>query len=396
MSELHYGPLESDAEVEGLRTVLFRSFVATDDIGVVDTWLARAGRENARCLRHRGEVAGALFVIPMGQYFGGRALGTAGIAAVGIDPQHRGRRLGHELMRRALTEFREAGYPLSTLYASTFGLYRSVGYERSGGLYEARVGLRDVGSHGRDLEVRVMTAADRAAIEELTNDWARRHPGHLERGPYVRDRIDHPTGVKAVHSWVVTEGERIVGLARWHQKHSVANAAAYDLQVLDLAARDGRVVRRLLTLFADHSSMGGELLWPSGPTDPFLLSLPERFFQLALRDLWMLRILDVRSAFEGRGWPVGAAGELHLSLTDEVLPENAGDYLVTVEGGAAQVARGGAGRLRLDVRALAPLYSGFLSADALQLLGWLEGPKEDVALATTLFAGPAPWCPDMF
>jgi predicted acetyltransferase len=57
---------------------------------------------------------------------------------------------------------------------------------------------------------------------------------------------------------------------------------------------------------------------------------------------------------------------------------------------------GGDGRLRLDVRALAPLYSGHLSPHALHAVGALEADEGSLAVAAALFGGPAPAMPDMF
>jgi predicted acetyltransferase len=50
----------------------------------------------------------------------------------------------------------------------------------------------------------------------------------------------------------------------------------------------------------------------------------------------------------------------------------------------------------LDIRGLAPLYSGLFSAQQLASLGYLEGSEEVLAIATPLFAGPCPWMPDFF
>jgi predicted acetyltransferase len=100
---------------------------------------------------------------------------------------------------------------------------------------------------------------------------------------------------------------------------------------------------------------------------------------------------------EGRGYAPGVRAEVHLEIADELLPKNSGRWTVAVEGGrASSVVKGGRGGLRLDIRALAPLYSGLISAAQLRVLGQVEGDDEAVAAADAAFAGTAPWKSDMY
>ena len=67
--------------------------------------------------------------------------------------------------------------------------------------------------------------------------------------------------------------------------------------------------------------------------------------------------------------------------------------------GKAEVERlSGAGTadLSLGVNALATLYTGHLSPQAMAGLGLIEASATGLATATTLFAGPRPWLSDMF
>ena len=57
---------------------------------------------------------------------------------------------------------------------------------------------------------------------------------------------------------------------------------------------------------------------------------------------------------------------------------------------------GGEGRLQLDVRGLAPLYTGYLSPQALRAAGLLDGPEADLRSAAAAFAGPVPWMREGF
>jgi predicted acetyltransferase len=222
--------------------------------------------------------------------------------------------------------------------------------------------------------------------------------GHLDRTEFAWARLDQAAGAAVQHAWVVTRGDEIRGCARWHQTPAPSKGTSgghyYDLEVVDLVAADAAAVRRILTLFADHGALAGAVRWASGPDDPFLLALPDRAFTLALTDAFLVRVLDLPAAARARGWPVGVAGELHLELVDADVPAHAGRWTLRVADGAATVERGGAGRLRLGVRGLAPLFTGYLTPHALAAAGWIDAPTADLERAAALFAGPLPWLRD--
>lgn len=110
----------------------------------------------------------------------------------------------------------------------------------------------------------------------------------------------------------------------------------------------------------------------------------------------MLRLLDVRRALESRGYPEAVSARLELEVQDDCIPENSGRFVLDVSGGKAEVRTDGSGRLRLHVRGLAALYTGFLSHVDLGLLRLAEGEPRDLALAGALFSGPPPAMPEIF
>ncbi len=386
-----------------LRTILLESFGANDAPTVADEWIDRMGIENVRVVRDGATVVAGLALLPMAQFFGGVPVRSSGIHAVAIDPGYRGRGVARELMRNALAESRASGAPLSTLFASTYALYRSVGYERAGATFRASVDLARIGSSrtaARHLSVRREAEGDQAQITELYREQAHARNGFLERGAFAWDRITRPARIQALHSWVVVRDRAIVGSVRWYHGPSPSKGkpagSYYDLEIIDLVAADAEVVARILTLVADHGSLGGRAHWTSGPDDPFLLALPDRWFELALVDCWMLRLVDVEGALLARGWPKAVSGRLHLSVSDDVLPQNAKAFVLELAGGKASIEPGGDGSLKLTSRALAGLYSGYLSPTALHACGWLDGSLDQRELAAACFAGPLPWFRDRF
>jgi predicted acetyltransferase len=154
--------------------------------------------------------------------------------------------------------------------------------------------------------------------------------------------------------------------------------------------------RRFWTFLADHRSQIKKAAWRSSIVDPLTLLLPEQTAKIRNSERWMLRIIDVSKALEGRGYPLLVETELHLEVRDDLLPENNGKFVLRVSNGRGEVIKGGKGELQLDVRSLAPLYTGLFTPHQLQLAGQLEATETALWAATLLFAGQDPWMADFF
>src|SRR5262249_15602767 len=124
--------------------------------------------------------------------------------------------------------------------------------------------------------------------------------------------------------------------------------------------------------------------------------LPEVEYTSELWSHWMVRVIDVAKALEARGYPRGVDVELHLDVADALLPDNAGRYVLAVEGGRGKVRRGGRGSIRLDVRGLAPLFTAHLPPQLLRVAGLVDAKDAELEKAALVFSGPAPWMPDGF
>ena len=78
------------------------------------------------------------------------------------------------------------------------------------------------------------------------------------------------------------------------------------------------------------------------------------------------------------------------------MPENAGRYLLQLKGGKADVARGGEGRIQLDVRGLAAIFTGFCHPREMLTAGLLASTLYDADLLGAALAGPRPFMLDSF
>jgi predicted acetyltransferase len=385
----------ADAELAAYGDVVKQVYNTINDERRAE-WLRRVTRANVRVVRDGATVVGGLMLIPMGQWFGGRSVPMTGVAAVAVLPEHRGRRAATELMAAVVRELRAAGTPLSALYPATQPLYRAVGYECAGVEYRTEVQAQALRGGDRSAPLRAATRADEPAIDECYRRRARLSHGLLDRPAYLWERIRRPIS-GTVSGYIVDGDAGVEGYLYYVTREVTAGRTDFALWCPDVAATTPRAARRIVGFFSDHASMTGEIAWRGSPSDALLAVMREQHFAVKVSNTWMVRVLDLAAAMTARGWAPGVAGEVHLDVTaDEVLPENAGRWIVRVADGRAEVERGGRGTLRLDVRGLAAMYTGFHSPADLRAAGFADADDASLASATALFAGPHPWMADHF
>lgn len=359
-------------------------------------WFARAGLENVRTLKRGETICGGLLEIPMGQWFGGRSVRTMGVAGVGIAPSDRGRGAASHLMRSMLREARERGFALSTLYAATVSLYRRVGYERAGTRCAISFDPRTCEvARVPEMIVKEVIGTPEEVVA-LYGSVACRSPGYLDRGSYVWSRVVKPRGQTTKTFTVSHDGvlEGYVVLS-----HVMGNGES-SVTVTDLAATTARAANAILRLLVEYRSIATSVTWFGGPSDIFTNLLPERHVNVRITDYFMNRIVDVVAALTQRGWRRSARGTIALELDDASLPENAGTYVVTLDGGDAKVEKGtasaGAARAKITERGLAALYSAHAQPHVLEAAGWLEAGEKAHALLEEWFGAPYPVTRDFF
>jgi predicted acetyltransferase len=371
-----------------------RSFAMREEVS--RTVVAEGDDDLYRVAASGAEIVGGYLRHDMGQFFGGRRVPMGGVALVAVAPEARGAGVARALMTTFLEEMRARGVPLSSLYPAAQGLYRSLGWEQAGSYIRYRLPLSAVRVRERALTLRDLDLDDddtRDQLAQLYQARARLTPGHLDRSPRVWRRMTHPLGEEAM-GYLVEGDSGPEGYVVYQLKRD--GSFKYDFVVRDLVATTARALRRLLGLIADHRSLGRDLVWCGGPTDPILLATEDQAHSVDDHWRWMLRLIDVPRALEQRGWPVGLRGELHLEVVDDLLPDNRGPWIVDVHDGAAEVRPGGRGDVRLGIGALSALYSGDASPWTLMAAGRAQVADAHAPLLASLFAGPAPWTPDFF
>lgn len=387
------GPMRGEAELPAVAEMLAWSF--GQSVPDSEAWARRSGIERFRVLRDGGRPIACLLLVQMGQFFGGERVAMGGVAGVASAADRRGQGAVRELMRATVNELAAGGVPLSTLYPATRTLYRDAGYEPAGSRFIVRVPVARIGVRDRGLPVRPITDADEAIVVETYRKKARLNNGHLDRTDYIWNRVRTPRDQNS-RGFLIGGPAAVEGYLYVHERPT-DDPPHHDLRLTDAVALTPAAGRRLLTFLSDHRSMAEHAFWSSGPNDVLLQMLPEVGYDMELpMGHWMLRITDVLGALESRGYLPGVEVEVHLEVRDEVVSANAGRFVLSVAGGHGQVRRGGRGLVKMDVRGLAPLYSGHLSPASLTAAGLIEGRASEIAALTLAFAGGAPWMVDGF
>ena len=219
----------------------------------------------------------------MRQWWHGRSMPMAGVAAVMVAPEYRGQGVGRKLMTALLEAIAGRGYPVSVLYPATTPIYRSLGWELAGGDHYAVIPARSLRTLVPPDVIRKPaggpgdepTGAERPApvrragpkdAEEVLTVIGRVHEYARDNGPITRDRA-------TVARWLA-DPELFAYLAsdgflayHWHRGHD-------EILVQRALASSDRTLRDLWSIVASHSSIASTIRARTGPADPVLVAQP--------------------------------------------------------------------------------------------------------------------------
>ncbi|MGN6756710.1 MAG: GNAT family N-acetyltransferase [Thermomicrobiales bacterium] len=360
-----------------------------EEPGRMAYWMAGAGPEHYRVVRAGGRPVGGLAILRAGQWFGGQRVPMAGIGSLGIAPEWRGRGAASALLRGTLSELHETGIALATLYPSTLPVYRKAGFEHAGNTLTYELTLAGLNPRPA-LDVVPIATDEWQTLVPIRNRWVQQHNGGLDRNPFMWQKTVAPFGQEA-YAYLIRRGDTPEGYFVYSQAGRKA-----PLQVLDWCVLDREAGLTFLAFLASDRAMTSTATLRGAPAEPILQLLPEPGVTINRLHPWLLRIVDVAGALRARGSHPALTAELHFAVTDDLLPANCGNFVLRISAGRGDVVCGGTGQLRLDVRALAALYTSFLTAEQLASIGALAGSMADLALASLVFAGPPPRLVDAY
>ena len=357
-------------------------------------WLGSLGEDgwdNMRTLSDQQGVAAGLVIHAVGQWFGGRRLASHAITALVAAAHARRQKVGRTLTLHVLREMREAKVPLSVLFVSTPTFYRQLGYEPAGVAQSWRTPTHHLPSDTLGAQFVPFTAEQQEPARELYRRFASDRSGLLDRNPHFWRMQFSPYDGSRRYAYRIDFSGSPEGYVCFQ------HARPEDtLIVQEAIATTSRAAQAALALVSHHKSIAEWVVFPDGPQGPLhkLISGNQARPEATSKE-WLLRLTDVPAALAQRGYPPLDA-ELQLDVADESMPENAGRYVLRLSAGTPHVTSGGEGRIRLDVRALAAIFTGFCHPKEMQAAGLLQAEPDDLARLGAVFAGPGPFLLDTF
>lgn len=349
-----------------------------------------------------GVLVGRTLVREFTSWFHGSRVPTAGMAGVTVAAENRGGGVLRPLFDAVLADARERGEVVSTLFPSSVGIYRGLGYEVIGSFHDVRIpmsSLVGVRPPTSGVRARRATAADLPAIVRVYDTWAAAQNGPLTRAEEPFSFVaDDMFGQSADYTGVtiaVGPDDDVLGFASWTRGPGDDRMNAIEVDDLIALTPDAaQVLWRTLGSFM--SVVGAVQVSTSGGwtgADPSRLVIPDHAATTASTHLYMLRILDVAGAVASAHLPPLTA-RVPFAVVDSRTPDIEGAWTLEVADGAATArpdadapADPSADRLTFTSAGLALAYAGATSAANLRLAGHLTGPTTDDRLWDALWRG---------
>jgi predicted acetyltransferase len=353
---------------------------------------ARLDPEQVHVIEEDGEVRASATVLPLESFVDGEPRPMGGISAVMVHPAYRRRGYAGELMLAVLRDMRERNVALSLLSPFAHAFYRMFGYELASEAIEYRLKPSDLSTSPEQGYLRDYREEDLPSLMALYEAEARRHALSVRRSEehWRSNEVRRDRNIAVYERDGEVEGYILYKLSGWQEQDP-----RRTLRVDELVAATTRAREALLSLMAglDPLAYGIRHFTPRGePLHPYLRS---SYVDAKIEPDQMLRLVDVEGALGYLQRKPEAP--LVLDISDDVIPENAGEY--TVGDGKAIRGAEAAESVSLDVRRLAQLYAGYLPVRELARHGLVEASSpEALGLLEALFPVGDPWlaAPDHF
>ncbi|MEU0570388.1 GNAT family N-acetyltransferase [Nonomuraea sp. NPDC005983] len=278
---------------------------------------------------------------------GGR-IPVAGVTAVSVLASHRRRGVLTELMRRQLSDVRERGESVATLYASEALIYGRFGYGRAAGELSFRIskpGSAFVGNVPSDpsLRIRVARPAEaRAEFESLFERIIPMRPGRYARNAafwnnVLADDEADQQGAGTLRSVIAEDDNGVRGYALFRIKASWdANGVPdSELRLRELEASDPAAYALLWRSVLDRDLVSTVVAQSRPVDDPIVALLAD---QRQLRPSWSdelwARLVEVDGALTSRAY--SAPVDVVLEVEDELCPWNARRWRLSADTSGAE------------------------------------------------------------
>lgn len=330
------------------------------------------------------QMVGGVWATPLSIWMNGREVPMTGLAAVAVAPERRGQGVVRSLLTDQLREMKAADQSTSTLYPSSYALYRKFGWELGAEDREYTFQPADLAAalaaagEGPIGAVRRCSLDDVGRLDQVyrayassRNGWVVRQPAWWERSVLRRLQGTH------AFLWEDASGE-----PRGYLIYRLSgDMLKQKLTIREWVALDLDAWRGLAAFMARHNTVAA--IWWTAPADDSLLTAlaDPRISECRILPRHMFRLVDVAAALSQRPYPGQVRTSLRLRVFDETAPWNQGPLLLQVEGGRGRVLSGedalsegpsATEELSCDIQTLSQLYCGYVSPRQALQLGRLE------------------------
>ena len=340
-------------------------------------------------------VAGGLgLLVP--QFFGGRPVLSACMAAGCVAPEERGSQLTTRMLTERIRPLQEQGAVLATVWTTSTGYAHRLGWAAPAPVFTWTVPTDDLKRSFDGTGYDIAYGHD-SGSERLQGHLARRWNGPWQRpswwAGWQADKHPHYASYR-----FNLPGEDASGALSLAFAHDLAIGPL--VVVHDLWASTGGAAAAMLAFLGRYNSRIPAVTFQKTglPAACVLLEQLDRIGSASARHWhpWMLRILDLRRAVRARGWPEGPDLTIPIEIVDETdaEPERFTLRIANGEGDLEPSSR--AGRCTLTRRQFAVWYAGgYRTATAAALAGVVGDPPAvaDLVHATT---DREPWLSEHF
>lgn len=315
----------------------------------------RLDPEQVYVVEEDGEVRAAVAVLPLEVFLGRRTVPMGGMAALATHAAYRRRGYAGELMQAALRGMRERKVHLSMLHPFAHSYYRRYGWELASEAINYDLKPTELLTSPAQKLVRAYRDKDLPQMMTLLEEEASKHPLFLRRGEgrwqQIFARGEQEAAVYEVEGCV--EGYLLY-------KQAEGDSPPRTLVLSELVATTPEARRALISFAAafDPTAFAVKYSVPRG--EPLHPHLPNSFVNIRINPGFMLRVVSVEGVLELLACRSEVLGTpLVLEVEDDVIAENAGEYVIGGDGTIRDTEA--EERVALDVRQLAQLYAGYLS-----------------------------------
>lgn len=370
--------------------------------------IARDGLEALLVAQDRRGLAASLFIHRFHQWIAGASLPMAGIGTVTVSPTHRQRRIAGELMAHALRAARERGDLVSALYPFRVSFYQNLGYGQAGEALQFQIPPQVIPSFEERHAVELLSS-ESARSEALTffTEWARSQTGQLDRSASLWSRILSKDGIGLVG---YREGGKLEGYALVSY-HNESPGNRY-LSVDELVWSTPAARRGLYGWLASLADQWKQVVVNTLPSHRFADWVKEPRLPPGTARGWglygagavlllgpMLRIIDLRNAWEQRAVAAGSPFSVAIDVHDEQLEENRGTWRLGFDLNRVTVEKRSDAdfAVRTNISTLSRLFVGAISASQAKEAELLETDRpERLAQLDEALRLPEPWMFDRF